>query len=339
MATQSEQDIVSQDIAGVTAGFQALPTPTASSVYGADNINAAVTSPTGAPNLNDPMGIYDFYTGGQDVKDAQLKAQQDAGALAKAQSTAEARQLAIEQQPLEGMNFILGEQSRAGQLDAQQISALARSAGVSQSAAAAILATAKEKAGIALDSRSELTQLITNNPGAGITYMDTPESAARKMETYNQEQIKIAEDKRAELLKQAEKKDKESAKDKQKQDLKDQAMALGLKTSGSRNELRKRIAKAAKEDKKKQDIIDDLKLQQARKSLSGSGGSGGTKSDLTTEGTSGLTSFFNSVRGQDGYVSPQDWAEAKSQWAQNGLTAASFNAIFGKWKNPNDKYQ
>jgi len=101
--------------------------------------------------------------------------------------------------------------------------------------------------------------------------MDTPESASVKMETFRINEEKRLDAKRAELLKQAEKKDKESAKDKQKQDLKDQAMALGLKTSGSRNELRKRIAKEAKEDKKKKDILDDLKLQQARKSLSGSG--------------------------------------------------------------------
>ena len=313
MAIPSENPIVDKALTPV--GTPQPIVPTASIVYGADNINAAVTSPTGPPNLNDPMGIYDFYTGGQDVKDAQLKAQQDAGALAKAQSTAEARQLAIEQQPLEGMNFILGEQSRAGQLDAQQISALARSAGVSQSAAAAILATAKEKADIALGARNQLTQLITNNPGAGITYTDTPESASVKMETFRINEEKRLDAKRAELLNQAEKKDKESAKDREKQDLKDQAMALGLKTKGSRNELRKRIAKAAKKDKKTQDMIDDLKLQQARKDLA--------KPYYAPEGEKELKSTYSDTEQnrmmEEALAGGDNWGDIKATFQALGI--------------------
>lgn len=222
-----------------------IPAPTAADVYSSDNIAQAVTQPTAKLDLSDPLGIYDYYMKSPEMTAAQTQYQKDLAALGKTKATAQSRQLAIEQNPLEGMQYIVGAQSRAGQLDAAQIAALSDAAGVSQSALLAAKETAREKANIALEQRSQLTSLITQYPGAKITYYDTIDSAAKKIEKYNKEQEKEAE----------------------KKSLKEQARALGLKTSGSRKELEKRISKAVKKSKEKESILEDIKIAQARKDL------------------------------------------------------------------------
>lgn len=219
--------------------------PTAADVYSSQNIAQAVTQPTAKLDLSDPLGIYDYYMKSPEMTAAQAQYQKDLAALGKTKATAASRQLAIEQNPLEGMQYIVGAQSRAGQLDAAQISALSDALGVSQSALLAAKETAREKASIAMEQRNQLTSLITQYPGAKITYYDTIDSAAKKIEKYNKEQEKEAE----------------------KKSLKEQARALGLKTSGSRKELEKRISKAVKNSKEKESILEDIKIAQARKDL------------------------------------------------------------------------
>lgn len=59
---------------------------------------------------------------------------------------------------------------------------------------------------------------------------------------------------------------------------------------------------------------------------------------LVKEGTAGIEKLFEEVKGeQDGFVSPSDYKRARSQWAKNGLPIATFDAIFGRYKNPKDK--
>jgi len=293
--------------------------PTASTVYSAPNITQAVTAPVAPPNLSDPMGIYDYYVKGADVTNAQNQSIADQQALAKAKATAQARQLAIEQNPLESQQFIVGAQSRAGQLDAQQLSALADAAGVSQSAYLAARETASQKANILMDQRNELTRLIASNPGAGITYTDSYETAIEKVAKYQDEKIK-----------EADKKEEKKLEEKNKQEIKDLAISLGI---------------SIKNDKGGTKSTENLKKEIAKKQIeiknapTKSQSSANSKKSIIDEGTRGMESFFENVKGDDGKVSPQDWSEAKSQWAKNGLSTASFNAIFGKWKNPNDKYK
>ena len=234
--------------------------PTAADVYSSDNIAQAVVQPTAKLDLSDPSGIYDYYMKGEDVTAKQSQYEKDLAALAKTKATAASRQLAIEQNPLEGMQYIVGAQSRAGQLDAAQISALSDALGVSQSALLAAKETAREKANLAISQHNELTSLITQYPGAKITYYDTIDSAAKKIEKYNKEQEKESE----------------------KKSLKEQARALGLKTSGSRKELEKRIQKAVKASKEKQDLIEDIKIKQAQKDLAGSNKKTYTDQEIAT---------------------------------------------------------
>lgn len=236
-----------------------ITAPTAADVYSSDNIAAAVTQPAAKLDLSDTSSIYDYYLKGADVTALQSKYQADQAALAKAKATAQSRQLAIEQNPLEGMSYIVGAQSRAGQLDSAQIQALADATGVSHSAYLAAKETATQKANLAISQHDQLTSLIVNNPGAKIKYTDTVEEAAKKIEKYGEEKSKDAE----------------------KKALKEQARALGLKTSGSRKELEKRIQKAVKASKEKEAILEDLKIAQAKKDLSKTGSGDKAKTSYT----------------------------------------------------------
>ena len=240
-----------QPLSGITVPQAPTVTaPTAASVYSAPNIQQATTAPVAQPDLSDPLGIYDFYLKGADVTQTQGQFQSDQAALAKAKATARSRQLAIEQNPLESQQFIVGQQSRAGQLDAATLSALSDAAGVSQSAYLASKEDAQNKANLALGQRDQLTNLIVNNPGAKIKYTDTFEEAVGKAQKYSV------------------KKAKEDAKKAEKADLKATAKALGIKTSGlSRREIERKLSKYAKKESAKQDEIDAIDLALKKKTL------------------------------------------------------------------------
>ena len=230
-------------------------------VYSASNIQNAVTNPSPKPNLADPLGILDTYLQGADVKGAQTAFQADQSALAKAKATAQSRQLAIEGNPLESQQYIVGAQSRAGQLDSAKLAALSDAAGVSQSAYLAAKDFATQKANIALSERNTLTNLIANNPGAKITYSDTPETAATKIQKYT-DTVKA-----------------QNEKDAYKKQLKD----LYLQYTGSSakpmstSALEKKVKTAAKKASASKDALDALDLAIKKKSLAGSGS--GTSAD------------------------------------------------------------
>lgn len=290
-----------------------IPAPTAADVYSSDNIAQAVTQPTAKLDLSDPLGIYDYYMKSPEMTAAQAQYQKDLAALGKTKATAASRQLAIEQNPLEGMQYIVGAQSRAGQLDAAQIAALSDALGVSQSALLAAKETAREKASIAMEQRNQLTSLITQYPGAKITYYDTIDSAAKKIEKYNKEQEKEAE----------------------KKSLKEQARALGLKTSGSRKELEKRISKAVKKSKEKESILEDIKIAQARKDLNKTGSLSDT--EIKTKNENAIYDAISKLpRGTDNFTNPNDWKPLLDSWIGADMLATEFFDKFGQFINPRD---
>ena len=51
-----------------------------------------------------------------------------------------------------------------------------------------------------------------------------------------------------------------------------------------------------------------------------------------------VTEFFNKVKGGDGYVSPDDWKKALTEWVNGGNTAASFPTNFKNYQNPKTDY-
>lgn len=175
-----------QDVQRIVSGYQAIaPVPTPQSVYSTDNIQSAVSAPAPTPNLSDPMGIYDYYLNTPDVVSAQQEYQKQQSTLQEAQARGRSQQAALEGN-LESMSRITGRQSRAGQLSNIELQSLAEQLNVSQSRLEALTSTAKERAGIAMSQRDQLTQLITQNPEAGVTYTDTVESAAQKIAKANE---------------------------------------------------------------------------------------------------------------------------------------------------------
>jgi hypothetical protein len=289
-----------------------IPAPTAADVYSSDNIAQAVTQPTAKLDLSDPLGIYDYYMKSPEMTAAQAQYQKDLAALGKTKATAASRQLAIEQNPLEGMQYIVGAQSRAGQLDAAQIAALSDALGVSQSALLAAKETAREKANIALEQRNQLTSLITQYPGAKITYYDTMDSAAKKIEKYNKEQEKKA----------------------YKDELKKQLISLGKSTKGlSTKELEKKLKKynkeALAEAKSRSDQEWDMKVAQFNKSMS----SGGTTPDLGTFQENDKTYFYNKKTGD--VYRPEGIEDTSSlNIPENeSLISKGFSAIKNIWTN------
>ena len=175
-----------QDVARITNAYQAIaPVPNAQNVYSTENITQAVTSPAPTPDLSDPLGIYDYYMGTDAMKKAQASVTERQTALQQAQDRARQQQFGLEQAP-ESMARIVGKQARGEQLSNIELQSLAEQLDVAQSAFLAQQTTAKERANIVMSQRDQLTQLITQNPDAGVTYKDTIESAASKISKANQ---------------------------------------------------------------------------------------------------------------------------------------------------------
>lgn len=171
----------------------AVPTP--QDIYSAQNIQQASMNPVAMPDLSNASSIYDYYLNGADVNTARTAAQADTAALAAAKATARNRQIAIEGNPLESQQFIVGQQARAGQLDDAKLAALADAAAVSSANYATAKQTASEKANVALSQRAEIVDYIKQNPNAKINFTDTVESAAAKVKKYNDKVAKDAEKK------------------------------------------------------------------------------------------------------------------------------------------------
>ncbi len=237
----------------------AVPTP--QDIYSAQNIQQASMNPVAMPDLSNASAIYDFYLNGADVNTARTAAQADTAALAAAKATARNRQIAIEGNPLESQQFIVGQQARAGQLDDAKLAALADAAAVSSANYATAKQTASEKANIALSQRAEIIDYIKQNPNAKINFTDTVESAAAKVKKYNDKVIKDADKK---------------AKEDYKKNLKATLMQLGISTKnangGSMNTkaMEKALTASYKSKADAEKLIESLKIKGMQADLKNS---------------------------------------------------------------------
>ncbi len=237
----------------------AVPTP--QDIYSAQNIQQASMNPVAMPDLSNASAIYDYYLNGADVNTARTAAQADTAALAAAKATARNRQIAIEGNPLESQQFIVGQQARAGQLDDAKLAALADAAAVSSANYATAKQTASEKANIALSQRAEIIDYIKQNPNAKINFTDTVESAAAKVKKYNDKVIKDADKK---------------AKEDYKKNLKATLMQLGISTKnangGSMNTkaMEKALTASYKSKADAEKLIESLKIKGMQADLKNS---------------------------------------------------------------------
>lgn len=53
---------------------------------------------------------------------------------------------------------------------------------------------------------------------------------------------------------------------------------------------------------------------------------------------SAISSNLAKTTGKDGYVAPEDYAQAYVDWINSGGSASSFNSNFGRYKNPSNGY-
>lgn len=79
-----------------------------------------------------------------------------------------------------------------------------------------------------------------------------------------------------------------------------------------------------------------LQIQYAK--LANSQSAASNKPLTQTQASAAITKNLSSVKGGDGYVAPQDYAQAFKDWTQAGFSAATFNNIFGYLKNPKNGY-
>lgn len=73
-------------------------------------------------------------------------------------------------------------------------------------------------------------------------------------------------------------------------------------------------------------------------SASKTGSSAAPKALTSAQIIAGINQGLSSVKGKDGYVSPQDYASAYSDWLQSGHSGSSFDNTFGQYMNPTNNY-
>lgn len=65
-----------------------------------------------------------------------------------------------------------------------------------------------------------------------------------------------------------------------------------------------------------------------------------TEADTLRNDITDMSAQLEQVKGQDGFISPQDYAKARRAWtAIGGRTAKSFDEAFAAYRNPDDTYQ
>lgn len=81
-----------------------------------------------------------------------------------------------------------------------------------------------------------------------------------------------------------------------------------------------------------------LKVQQSAAKSASSKSSSTAKAALPTQIANQIRANLAQVTGKDGYVSPEDYAQAYIDWINNGQSASSFNTNFASFKNKANGY-
>lgn len=278
--------------------------PQASNVFSSSNIGA---SASGAYQSGDLLGIRESINQELGIPGLQETYQSLFGQLQNFDTQTETFQNTLRNRP-ESINQIRGRQQEASLTAATERAGLARQAEVAQSALLAAKQEAAERFSIQEQNVRETRQLILANPGAGITFADSPEQAARKIQKYNEK---------------VEKESREQAK-------KDAFDTLYMQTFGtdrgklSRKEAQKKLEKYFDSEKEYEKRIRDLEEQKLVKSLQDKGNSLSDKditkiaSDIVFEDLTRLPV------GSDGYANPNMWRASLEDFKNAGGTYTEF---------------
>ena len=227
-------------------------------VFSASNINSTVNNPA-TLDLNDLQGIRNRLMEDIGYTTAQTNAQAAIDALRQFDLQSAQQQQAIGGRlvPLEVMR---GEQRTASETASLERQGYALSAQAKTDLLSALGQELNTRFGIYEKQRDELTNIMVNNPGAGVTYTDTIESATKKINKYNEK-----------VAKEAEEQAKKEAEGAYKKQLQATAMELGISTKTSKGgtrsikQLEEAIAKENKSALDRAKKLQDLQYQQALK--------------------------------------------------------------------------
>ena len=285
----------------------ATPPPTASTVYSAPNIQNAVTTPTPAPDLSDPYGLYDQFLKTPEITTAQNQLAQTQQAINASQQGLRTTTRALEGQNVQAqggtgasINLIGRQVGRARQLTGDELAGLGENLQGQQAYLSSLTADAQNRYGIAQQERAQLQDLIRQTGGkAGITYTDSYEQALTKSTKYEEQQQERAQlqdiirqtggqagitykdsyeqalTKATKYEEQQQKKEEEKMAEKEKEareraykdSIKAQLRAMGSSTNGSINELERKLKKKIKASGASEREMDQLNLALKRKEL------------------------------------------------------------------------
>lgn len=288
--------------------------------YSATNINQTMSQPVLAPDYSDPLGYRARLEGEIGLTGERTKLNEGVNALRQFDQGTTGQFNFLENQTLP-MGVITGQQANQGRLRAQQRTSMADSVAAQQDV---VLAKQTELEGKLADFQQQYemkTNLIVNNPGAGIKYTDSIETAAKKLDTYA---VKVK---------------KEAYKD----SLKQMAIQLGIKTSGKNTKaLEKAISKKNKKALKLAEQQSELQLEGLRMDIANtksvmanrdSGGSGGTADENLQSDKQDVLASFAKVKGNDNKVDPQDYNRLKDAWSVY-QDPSKFDEYFQGYINP-----
>jgi hypothetical protein len=205
-------------------------------VLSAGNVNATINNPAPAPD--DLLGIRSEIYNNEGVNTAQTALTAAQAAAATALNNMNARITGLGGRTV-SMSKITGSQAQERLVSQGEIDALNSDVANKLTDYQLKKGNADDMFGIRSGEVKEKQALMTKYAGAGIKVSDSFEQASAKIEKYADEQKKEI----------------------QKDALKDMALSLGLSTSGSRADLRRRISKANKTALDKADKLADLKIE------------------------------------------------------------------------------
>lgn len=225
-------------------------------VLSAENIAATTTAPTPAPD--DLLGIRSQLYNEQGVNAAQTAYQNALKAASSATLGLNERLTGLRGRAV-SMSKITGTQAQERAVSQGEIDALNESARIALADYTAKKGNADEMFQIRNQEISEKKQIMLQYPGAKVTFGDSMEQVSAKLSDYQKQQEKDA----------------------WKKTLKQMAMQLGVKTSGSSKDLEKRIRKANKATLDMAKEEHNLKMESMRMDILK------TKASIA-EGSSGL---------------------------------------------------
>jgi hypothetical protein len=282
-------------------------------VLSSQNIQQTTTNP--APNPDDLLGIRADLYNTQGVNAAQAAYQQAMQAASSAALGLNERLTGLRGRAV-SLSKITGTQAQERAVSQGEIDALNESARLAQADYIAKKGNADEMFQIRNQEISEKKAVMLQYPGAKITFSDSMAQVTKKLTSYQ----------------------KQVEKDEWKKTLKQMAMQLGVKTSGSRKELEKRISKANKETLKMAKEEHDLKMEAMRMDIENTkstinnrnSGGGATSAEVQAANENYLyNQMSNASRGEDGFVDTSIWKTALGEWQEAGGTTSSFISKFG----------